>query len=270
MSMLQTMKTLLFVLPLTGCFWATTKSEGEVLRKDVTSLQTRLDAKEKELETQIQRLQGVLDEATRILKRNSADIGAEVERLSSDVRTANGLANEIKTGITDLRTAFDAYRKATDTRLDGLEQRLAQLESGKPAANSTAEDLWRLGTTAYQASKYHDAIEAYRRLAASYPTHERADDALYFRGQAHGKLLEWEKAIGVYQTLNQKFPDGELTDDGLYFAAIAAQQLKLCSEGRAYLEAIKKKFPRSNVAKDAATLEATLKKDARNKAKCTS
>jgi TolA-binding protein len=266
----MSIKTLLLCVPLTGCFWATTKSEGESLRKDVTSLQSRIDTKEKELDTQIKKLQGVLEEATRVLKRNSADIGADVDKLSNDVRAANGLASDIKRGIGDLSAAFDAYKKANDTRLDGLEQRLAQLESGKPSANSSPEDLWKLGSTAYQAGRYNEAIEIYRRLATSYPTHERADDSLYFRGQAHGKLLEWEKAIGVYQTLNQKFPDGDLTDDGLYFAAIAAQRLKLCSEGRAYLEAIKKKFPKSNVGKDAAALETTLKKDAKNKAKCSS
>lgn len=266
----MTIKSLLLCLPLTGCFWATTKSEGESLRKDVTSLQTRLDAKERELDTQIQKLQGVLEEATRVLKRNSADIGADVDKLAGDVRVATGLANEIRVGVGDLKAAFDAYKKANDTRLDGLEQRLAQIESGKPSANSSPEDLWKLGGTAYQAGRYNEAIEIYRRLATSFPTHERADDSLYFRGQAHGKLLEWEKAIGVYQTLNQKFPNGDFTDDGLYFAAIAAKQLKLCSEGRAYLAAIKKKFPKSNVAKEAAALEATLKKDAKNKSKCTS
>ena len=265
------MKSLLMVVPLsTGCLWATTKSEGEALRKDVTKLQTRLDTKEKELDTQIKKLQTVLEEATRLLKRNSADIGADVDKLAADVRTATGLANEIKTGVGDLKSAFESYKKANDARLDGLEQRLAQIESGKPSGNSSPEDLWRLGVTAYQAGRFNEAVEIYRRLAASFPTHERADDALYFRGQAHGKLLEWEKAIGVYQTLNQKFPDGEYTDDGLYFAAVAAQQLKLCSEGRAYLEVVKKKFPKSNVAKEAAALETTLKKDAKNKAKCAS
>ncbi|HSR96987.1 MAG TPA: hypothetical protein VLM79_08065, partial [Kofleriaceae bacterium] len=72
---------------MTGCFWVTTKSEGETLRKDVTLIRGRLDAKEKTLDEQIAQLQKVLEDATRVLKRNSADIGADVESLRNDVRT---------------------------------------------------------------------------------------------------------------------------------------------------------------------------------------
>lgn len=266
----MTKSVLLLCTMLSGCFWATTKSEGESLRKDVTQLQARMDAKQKELDGQISKLQQVLEEATTLLKRNSANLGADVDKLANDVRVASGLAQSINTNITELKTAFETYRKSNDARLDGLEQRLGQMESGKPSANSSPEDLWRLGVTAYEAARYGEAVEIYRRLASSFPTHEKADDALYFRGQAHGKLLEWEKAIGAYQSLLQKFPDGALTDDGLYFAAVAAQQLKACGEGRIYLDTLKKKFPKSNVAKQGAELDATLKRDAKNKAKCAS
>src|SRR5262245_16301249 len=96
------------VLPvLSGCFWVTTKSEGEQLRKDLTLVQSRLDAKEKKLDDQIAQLQQVLEDATRVLKRNSADIGADVEQLRTDVRTANGLVAAINNNINDLKQALD-------------------------------------------------------------------------------------------------------------------------------------------------------------------
>ena len=79
---------------------------------------------------------------------------------------------------------------------------------------------------------------------------------------------DWEKAIGTYQLLNQKFPSGDLTDDGLYFAALAAIQLKQCGEARTYLSIIKAKHPRSNVARQAAALDADAKKNQRNNTKC--
>ena len=70
--------TVLAAATLGGCFWTTTKSEGQALRRDVTSLQTRIDSKEKELDTQIKQLNTVLEEASKVLKRNTADIGADV------------------------------------------------------------------------------------------------------------------------------------------------------------------------------------------------
>jgi TolA-binding protein len=254
----------------TGCFWATTKSEGEALRKDVKQLQEQMSSKQKELDTQITKLQQVLDESSKLLKRNSADLGAEVTGLDAKVREANGAVAQITNTANELKIAFEAYRKANDARVDGIEQRLAQIESGKPSANSSPEELWKLGSQAFEASRYNDAVEIFKRLATSYPTHERADDALYFRGQSHTNLKEYEKAIGVYQILLDKHAQSPLTDDGLYFAALAAQQLKQCTEARTYLGILKSKYPKSNVAKQGADLDAAIKKDLKVKAKCSS
>lgn len=255
---------LLSIALTSGCFWATTKGEGQALRKDVTALQERINTKERALDEQVAQLKTVLDDATRLLKRNSADLGADLEAVRADVRNAAGLT----TAINDLKLAVDSYRKQNDARLDALEARLAQIESGKPSSSSSPEDLWKLGSTAFEASRYNDAIEIFRRLTQSFPTHDRADDALYFRGQSHTNLKEWDKAIGVYQMLVDKYPDGALADDGLYFAALAARQLKQCTEARTYLGIIKSKYAKSNVAKQATTLDAELKKDAKVKAKC--
>lgn len=257
--------TLALAFTLSGCFWATTKSEGEKLRTDIEALDTRLVAKEKNVESQVNQLQRVLDDATKLLKRNSADLGADLDQLRADVRTANGLTTAMNQSFNELKTSL----AATQARLDAVEQRLAQLESGKASASSSPDDLWRLGSAAYETGRYSESVDLFKRLTTSYPTHERADDALYFRGQSHGKLKEWEKAIGIYQQLLDKFPASSYTDDGLYFAAIAAQQIKQCTEARSYVALIKAKFgTKSNVTKEANELDAQLKKDAKNKAKC--
>lgn len=253
-----------------GCFWATTKSEGEAMRHDITSLQDRLNTKEKSLNDQINQLQQVLDEATKVLKRNSADIGADVEQLRSDVRTANGLVTSVNNSVNDLKTSFDKYKKDNDARLDSLEQRVAQIESGKPSANSSPDDLWRLGNEAFNAQRYNDALEIYKRLVQTYPTYAKASDAQYFRGQCYTNMKDWDHAIGAYQELVEKFPDSPLADDGLYFAALAAQQLKNCTEARTYLGLIRTRYKKSNVLRQAATLDAQIRRELRNKSKCSS
>ena len=266
----QKLIVVMFVLPVTlgGCFWATTKSEGDAMRTDIKDLHSRLDEKQKVLDTNIAKLKQVVDDATLILKRNNAGLGADVDQLRNDVRTANGLVVAVNTQFTDLKTSYDTYRKATDTRLDAIEARVAQLESGKPSAASSAEDLWRLGNQAFEAQRYNDAIEIYKRLTQSYPTHDKADDAVYFKGQSYGYLKDYDHAIGAYQQLYDKYPVSSLADDGMYFAALAAKELKNCTEARTYLQIIKTKYPKSNVSKQAVELDNELKKDAKTKAKC--
>jgi TolA-binding protein len=267
---MKTIVALAALVSLGGCFWTTTKSEGQALRRDVNSLQSRVDTKEKELGTQIKELNRVLEEAAKVLKRNTADLGADVEKLSSDLRQANGLVVGINNNINELKVAFDKYRKENETRLDSLEQRLAQIESGKPSANSGPDDLWKLGTQAFEAARYNDALDIYKRLYQSFPTHARADDAAYFRGQSYTNLKDWDKAIAAYQTLVDKYADSDLADDGLYFAALAAQQLKNCTEARTYLSIIAQKYTKSNVLKQSKDLDAQIKKVLKDKSKCSS
>ena len=249
-----------------GCFWVTTKSEGETLRKDLTLVQTRLDTKEKNLDGEIAQLQTVLQNANKA----GANLGADLESVRNDIRTANGLITALNNSYAELKQAFDTYRKSTDARLDALEQRVVQIESGKATASSSPEELWKLGTAAFEAARYNEAIDLFKRLSQTYPTHERADDAVYFRGQAYTNLKDWDHAIGVYQQLYDKYPESSFADDGLYFAAMAATQLKNCAEARTYLQLIKQKYPKSNVTKVANDLDAVLKKDLKNKAKCNS
>ncbi|MGE3454134.1 MAG: tetratricopeptide repeat protein [Kofleriaceae bacterium] len=255
---------------LTGCFWVTTKSEGEQLRTKVDSIDQRLASKEQSLDDKVAQLQKVLDESAKLLKRNSADLGAEVEQLAQKINTANGLVVAINNSITELKAALEGYRKQNDTRLDGIEQRVAQIESGKPSASSSPEDLWKLGVTAFESKRFTDTVDIFRRLVQSFPTHERADDAQYFRGQSYTNMKDWDQAIASYQALVDKYPDSPFSDDGLYFAALAAQQLKNCTEARAYLGVIAQKYKKSNVLRQASDLEKAIKKDAKNKTKCSS
>ncbi len=257
---------LVLAVTLSGCFWATTKSEGDAIRKDVKSINERLAAKELTLESKIQELEKVLAESAKLLKRNSADLGADVDTLRNDVRTANGLVTAVNNGVNELKAELAKMA----AKVDGLELRLAQIESGKPSANSGPDDLWKLGSTAFEAARYNEAIDIFKRLVTSFPTHARADDAQYFRGQSYTNLKDWDKAIAAYQALVDKYADSDLADDGLYFAAVAAQNLKNCTEARAYLGVLKTKYSKGNSAKAASDLDTAIKKDAKNKAKCTS
>ncbi len=253
-----------------GCFWVTTKSEGDTLRRDVKDLDSRVGAKEKQFDSKVVELQKVLDDATRLLKRNSADLGADVDQLRNDVRIANGLVSAINNQMAEMKAALEAQKKDSDTRLAALEGRVGTVESGKPTASTSAEELWKLGSAAFEAQRFNDSLEMFKRLLQSFPTHDRADDAQYFRGQSYTNLKEWDSAIREYQRLFDKFPDSPLADDGLYFAALAAETLKNCSEARTYLGLVKQKFSKSNVAKISEDADKRIKAAAKNKAKCTS
>lgn len=246
-----------------ACFWTTTKSEGQALRKDVDSLEKRISSKEADLSTKIAELKAVLDDATKLLKRNSADLGADVDGLRDEVRQAIGLVATLNQELSELK----ASRQRHEDRLAALESKLATNES-KAVAATSPDEMWTLGEAAFKAGRLDEAKDLWRRLAQQSPTHARADDALYFRGEAMAKQGDHFNAIGEYQKVFTKYTTSPLADDALFRAGEAAFSLKQCTEARAYFAEIKKKYPRSELKKLADDKDKAIKAVAKTPAKC--
>lgn len=275
------MKTLPLVLftaavALPGCFWTTTKSEGKALRRDVDALDTRLTTKEEDITGRVGELKRVLDEATKLLKRNSADIGADVETLRNDIRVSTGLVSAAKNMLDELKTEHDRYKASNDERVAALEARLAVIEAktgvggGGSVAAGNPDELWAQATAAFGNKKWNDAREAFKKIALNFPTHDRADDAQYFRGETFFQEAAYDDAIPEYQKVWEKFTDSALADDALFRAGEAAEKLKNCTEARAYFSGLKQKYPKSNLVKKAEDKDKELKAAAKTKSKCTS
>ena len=245
-----------------GCW--TSASEGKALRRDIDALSSKVAEKERSLDDQITQLKTVLDDATKLLKRNSANLGADVDKLSADVRTATGLANSLQVEVGELRTQA--------SKVSALEQRIAALE-GKvpnPGNPSSPDEMWTLGKTAFEAGRWDEAKELFRRLATGYPSHTRAAEALYFRGEAMMKKGETDAAIGEYQKVFERYAQSAIADDAAFRAGEAAYQLKNCTEARAYFGLLKQKYPKSSLLKQAEAKDKEIRGAVRNKAKCTS
>jgi tol-pal system protein YbgF len=265
-------RALLLLLFTPGCFWVTTKSEGRGLRKDVNTLSSRVSTKEDELGGKVTELQKTLDEASKVLKRNSADIGADVERIDQSQREALGLITAAQQTAQDVSTEFERYKAQNDERLAALEARVANLETAKtaPPPKQSADDLWTAGKTAFEAKKWSDARDSFKKLALGFPDNEHADDAQYFRGECFYNESNYDSAVGEYQKVWDKFPTSDLADDALFRAGEAAEQLKNCTEARAYFGQIKAQYPKSNLIKKAAEKDKALKKAASDSKKCSS
>ena len=67
------------------------------------------------------------------------------------------------------------------------------------------DELWKLGSTAFEAKRYDEASDLFRRLVTGFPTHDRAYDAAYFRGQSYTNQKDWDKAIAATEKIDFQF-----------------------------------------------------------------
>jgi tol-pal system protein YbgF len=250
-----------------GCFWVTTKHEGETLRKDLNSVTVRVDKQEQSLGESVNKLKKTLDEASKLLARNSADLGARFGSLERENASLNGLIMEAKRLVDEVK----AKSTASEARLDNLEARLLAMET-KTAAKppKSPGELYAEGMKAMKRAGYDEARDAFRTLVIRYPGHDRADDAQFQRGESYYLQKDFESALREFQSVFDKFASSPLADDALFRAGEAAEKLKWCTDARAYFGLLRQKFPKSKLARKAKQKDAVLKKNAKKKKLCQS
>jgi TolA-binding protein len=254
-----------------GCFWVTTKHEGKKLRANVDDLDRRLVVKEASLETKISELEDVLAKATKLLQRNSADLGADVRALSEDNAKLNGLvaaardlSKEVRTELGELRAQYDARFTDMETRLVALEQK------AKAPPPKSAQEIFADGRRAMDSKSYKEARVQFATFKRKWPGHELADDAVYYWAEAHFKDKNFEKAIAVYQMVFDEYKSSQWADDAMFQAGQAAEKLKWCTDARVYYSAMQQKYPKSSLKKKAAARVKYLKKNAKKRKICQS
>lgn len=251
-----------------ACFWVTTKHEGETLRRDLNRVDEIVEKQEESLGTSVGKLKKTLDEASKLLARNSADLGAQFDELEQESARLTGLVMEAKRYTDEVYTQSQRFEK----RIEDLEARLAELE-GKAVTPTQAKGpdlLYAEGMKAYKANNYGKAREIFRKLVIKYPGHGRADDAQYHRGEAYYVQKDYKSAVQEYQAVFDKFQNSPLADDALFRAGEAAEKLKWCTDARAYFGLLRQRYPKSSMVKKAKKHDATLKKNAKNRKFCQS
>jgi TolA-binding protein len=274
-----------------GCFWFTTKDEGNTLRKNVASLDQRMVKQEESVDERVKKLDESLDKATKLLTRNSADVGSEVQQLSKDQSSLNGQLQDMRRQVEGMRAEVDALKQENaklradyEARLVAAEQRIASLDGGKGTAptppkpdgtvtspGGTVLDKDSLFTRARKAldeGQLSDARRDYADFVKRFPKDTRADDAQLALGEIAFREKAYDKAITEFQKVFDSYPDGDQADRALFRAGETSAVLKWCVDAKAYFDVLIKKYPKSKLVKDAKTRLDYLKKNAKKKDVC--
>ncbi|MBI4510470.1 MAG: outer membrane protein assembly factor BamD [Deltaproteobacteria bacterium] len=280
------LSVLLAILSCPGCFWVTTKHEGDELRAEVQKIRQRLSKQEESLGGKVRRLDESLEEATKLLGRNSADLGTEVEKLSAELAKSTGQVEGFRRDIGAVRIENAQLRSDLEARLAALEARVLMLEkdlrpgtvapgTGTSTTTGTqpppAMDKDALFNGAYQklqAGENEGARREFRLFAQKFPQDDRADNAIFFIGESFAREKSYKKAIIEFQRILDAFPNGDVADDAFFAAGHAAMEMKSCFEAQAYLSELGKRYPTSPLAKTAKQKLDFLRKNAKNKDLC--
>jgi TolA-binding protein len=257
----------LLLVAAVGCV---TSGQGELMRRDIARLRERLELMERrgaEAEEQMGRLRTILDEATALLARNNADVGARVQKAEMDLGALTGKLEEAKHLLEQLQ------KQQTDeaSRLAALEQ--GQQKIADRVAPAMAEDpqtLWKQAQERMAGGMREDARRFFRGFIQRFPQDPRAPQAHLEVGRSYALEGKHTQAAAEYQRVLDAFPKSPEVPEAMWLMAQSFVDLKFCTDARALLQDLLRRYPRSQRVADARTRLRDLQRLVKDKRACAS
>jgi tol-pal system protein YbgF len=258
------MRSAVILLLCAGCWYG--KSEGQRMRTDVDQLDERATRTEATLEARAKKLDESLDRATKLLARNSADLGTEVARFADELAKMNGVVAQLRQEMEVERTRSNQLA----VRLDAVEKHLGIVrnEGGQVVLDPSA--AFNSAYRKFQAGQFVDARREFTAFIQKFPADPRADNAQFAIGDSWVREKQYQKAIAAFQRVIDQYGKGDMADDAFLAAGNAALSMKWCVDASAYLGELIRRFPSSPLAAQAKQRLAYAKKNARNRKICQS
>ncbi len=253
-----------FGLALSACY---PKGAGERLAREAEERERRLAELEEGMEGQraqmrealaaaeakMQELEQVLQRATDVVTRNSADLGAEVRRLQEQLQILEGQIAELRNELTSTQQALAQQQQQLEQRIDQMARRagvdLALDESEIPSDRASH---YAAAEQALRAGEHSKARALYRAYVQRYPNDDRADNAQYAIGRSYLEQRQPARALAAFRRIVSDYRNGDVFDQTLLDMADAFYQLHACTDARSALEAlIQRARPRSSLGRQA-------------------
>jgi tol-pal system protein YbgF len=269
---------LALALGASGCFAFVTKEDGKAMQDNIDALkasQKKSDAQITELkrinqekDAKVVELTRLLDEATKVVTRNSANIGQDVDKLKVDIATATGRVDVIESTLGGLNKSFNDFRAQSDTKIEQLIN--ATTAAKAPPIPETPDAAYAEGKKRFDAREWKDARRVYDAFIARYPTDTRAASAQFQIGKSYEEEGKFANAIGAFAKVIDNYQKSEVVPDAMYENGKCFYALKYCSDARVYFQELLKRYPKTNWKKDATEELKKLQRDLKNKAVCQS
>ena len=227
------------------------------MRHDIADLKGRLDAIDKrdaEYKDQVVRLHKVLDEATALLTRNSADVGAKAARNEADIAALTGRIEELNHNLDQQLRQSGDDRVRIETRLAALEQTQTKI-ADKVALTmpDDKEQLWSQAAARLAAGQRDEARRFYRSFISRFPQEPRAPQAYLALGQSYTQESKYPNAAAEFQKVLDNYASSPEVPEAMWQLSHAFVELHFCTDARSLLGDLMKRYPKSARAADAKT-----------------
>lgn len=262
------------LLGLAGCV---TAGQGEKMQTDINRLRERLDAMEvrdRDINEKVAQLRKVLDEATALLGRNSADLGARVAKSEADIQAMTGKIEEAKYLVGELQKQVT---QAT-SKVGAIEQSQQQIASTQqkivdrvaPTIPEDKETLWKEAQRRLAEGQREDGRRFLRSFVQRFPDDPRAPQAQLQVGITFVQELKHSNAVAEFSNLIQRFPRAPEVPEAMWQLGESFMVLKFCGDAKAMFQDLARRYPKHPRAAQVKKRLQDIARIAKDKNLCTS
>jgi TolA-binding protein len=255
---------MLAVVLMSGCM---TSSQGDKLRDDLSQLSKRVETLETQTNEQMTRLRKLLDEATALLGRNSADLGTKMARNETELASLTGKLEESKYLIDELQKRLAA---AEQTQQKTTQEQQKIIERVAPSMPEDKEALWKESQSRLAGGMREEARRFLRAFIQRFPADPRASQAQLQVGQSLAQEFKHGLAVAEYLAVMSRFSRSPDVPEAMWQLGESYVAMKYCTDAKAIFFDLSKRYPKSPRATQVKERLRDLQKIARNRDLCTS
>jgi tol-pal system protein YbgF len=241
-----------------------TQSEMSGLREDAKGNKARIEELQKRLDILDANVKGSVD-----VQKVMADYGAKSDQLATDIQLLQGKLEENNFRIADLAQKLDDKSfKITElsARVDELEARVKALSAGGQGlaggATGTAADkdkksapkalepseAYRQAMNDYNNGNFDLALAGFQNYLAQFPEASQADKAQYWAGECYYAKKEFDKAVEAFITVVKTYPKSDKVPGAKLKIGYSYLGENRTAKAKEWLHRVIKEHPRSKEA----------------------
>jgi tol-pal system protein YbgF len=204
----------------------------------------RDSARAAQLTQVIQMQQRVMDSLTnsrRAVGQLRGDLASDLYNIQQQLVQLQELTGQSQQRLRELRTQLEARGEQMSSTTPG--------DTAAPPAQSTAsaDQMYEASLAQLRRGSNSTARQGLREMLRTYPTSERAGDALYFIGQSFAAENPDSAAV-YYEQVIQKHPSSSRAASALYNLGLVAERRKETRKARETYQRVVQKYPQSDEA----------------------
>ena len=226
----------------------------KALEEGIAQQRSRMSTALSEAEGKVAELQQVLEQATAVVTRNSADLGSEVIQLREQLQTVEGELAELRNDLQGTQRQMGEQQQQLDQEIRRFAQKAGvdmSLDDSQIPSDRSAH--YQAGEQALQSGEHSKARALFRAYVERYREDDKADDAQYWVGKSYLQENRPANALGEFRRVISNYRTGDIMDRALFDMADAFYQLHACTDAKSTLQALIQSHPRSSLVREART-----------------